>query len=137
MAAPGAAGTGPPVEPARLIHLALHMPKGFFHAVGRGRPAAVGPPDPGGPGAIEAWGLHALIAAVDRARISRAPFRLFDGLMAADWAPGSVKREFCRGLLACPSEAQRLEERTEALHTSIHAGPDPEGVFRYPRSGWS
>jgi hypothetical protein len=125
-------GLDPPVAPARLIQLALHMPKDFFHAVAEDDLLPLGRLILEGRGAIKAWDLHALIAAVECARISvRAPFRLFDGLMVADWIPGSVKREFCRGLLACPPEAQRLKERAEALHTSIHA--DPESVLRYPR----
>ena len=41
-----------------------------------------------GRGAIEAWDLHALLAAVDRALISvRTPFRLFNDLMATEWIP--------------------------------------------------
>ena len=124
-------GLDPPVAPAQLIHLALHMPKDFFHAVAEDDLLPLGRLILEGRGAIEAWDLHALIAAADRARIVvRAPFRLFDGLMAADWIPGEVKREFCRGLLLCPPEAQRLKERAEALHAAIHA--DPECVLRYP-----
>ena len=85
-----------------------------------------------GRGAIEAWDLHALLAAVDRARISaRTPFRLFNDLMATDWIPREVKREFCRGLLACSPEASRLKERTEALRASMDV--DPQRVLQYPR----
>ena len=50
--------------------------------------------------------------------------------MAADWIPREVKREFCRGLLACSPEASRLKERTEALRAAIDA--DPERVLEYP-----
>ena len=124
-------GLDPPVAPARLIHLALHMPRDFLQGVSEDDLLPLGRLILEGRGAIEAWDLHALIAAVDRARISvRAPFRLFNDLMAADWVPREVKREFCRGLLACPPEAQRLKERAESLHASIHA--DPERVLRYP-----
>jgi hypothetical protein len=124
-------GLDPPVAPAQLTHLALHMPRDFFHAVAEDALLPLGRLILEGRGAIAAWDLHALIAAVDRARVSvRAPFRLFDGLMAADGIPGEVKREFCRGLLSCPPEAQRLKERAEALHASIRA--DPESVLRYP-----
>jgi hypothetical protein len=124
-------GLDPAVAPARLIHLALHMPKDFFHAVAEDDLLPLGRLILEGRGAIEAWDLHALLAAVDRARISvRAPFRLFHDLMAEDWIVREVKREFCRGLLACPPEAQRLKQRAEALHASIHA--DPERVLQYP-----
>ncbi len=121
----------PPVAPARLIHLALHMPKDFFHGVAEDDLLPLSRLILEGRGAIEAWDLNALLAAVDRASISvRAPFRLLNDLMAADWIPREVSREFCRGLLACPPEFQRLKERAEALHASIHA--DPERMFQYP-----
>jgi len=124
-------GLDPPVAPARLIHLALHMPKDFFHAVAEDDLLPLGRLILEGRGAIEAWDLHSLLAAVDRARISvRAPFRLFNDLMATDWVPREVMREFCRGLLACSPEASRLKERTEAPHASIDA--DPERVLQYP-----
>ena len=61
----------------------------------------------------------------------RTPFRLFNDLMATDWIPREVKREFCRGLLVCSPEASRLKERTESLHASMDA--DPERVLQYPR----
>ena len=103
-------GLDPPVAPARLIHLALHMPKDFFHAVAEDDLLPLGRLILEGRGAIEAWDLHALLAAVDRARISvRAPFRLFNDLMATDWITREVKREFCRGLLACSPEAEHSE----------------------------
>ncbi len=124
-------GLDPPVAPDRLIHLALHMPKDFFHAVAEENLLPLGRLILEGRGAIEAWDLHALLAAVDRARISvRAPFRLFDDLMAEDWIDSGVKREFCRGLLACPPEARRLKERAEVLHAAIHA--DPERALQCP-----
>ncbi|MBV8676929.1 MAG: hypothetical protein JO355_07140 [Planctomycetaceae bacterium] len=124
-------GLDPPIAPDSLIHLALHIPKDFFHAVTEADLLPLGRLILEGRGAIAAWDLHALLAAVDRARISvRAPFRLFHDLMAEDWIAREVKREFCRGLLACPPEARRLKQRAEALHASIHA--DPERVLQYP-----
>jgi hypothetical protein len=45
--------------------------------------------------------------------------------------PGERKREFCRGLLACSPEAQRLKERADALLASLHA--DPERMLHCPR----
>ncbi|MGD0039544.1 MAG: hypothetical protein ABSE84_03840 [Isosphaeraceae bacterium] len=125
-------GLDPPVTPASLIHLALQMPEEFFHAVAEDDLLPLSRMILEGRGAIEAWDLHALLAAVDRARISaRTPFRLFNDLMATDWIPREVKREFCRGLLACSPEASRLKERTEALRASIQV--DPERYLQYPR----
>jgi hypothetical protein len=49
---------------------------------------------------------------------------VFNDLMAADWIVPVVKREFCRGLLACPPEAERLHERGESLLASMRADPD-------------
>ena len=87
-------GLDPPVSPASLIHLALHMPTDFFHAVGEEDLLPLGRLILEGRGAIEAWDVHTLLAAVDRARISvHAPFRLFNELMAADWMTREVKRE--------------------------------------------
>ena len=125
-------GLEPPVTPASLIHLALQMPEDFFHAVAEDDMLPLSRLILEGRGAIEAWDLHALLAAVDRARIStRTPFRLFNDLMATDWIPREVKREFCRGLLACSPEASRLKERTEALRASMDV--DPQRVLQYPR----
>ena len=68
-------GLDPPIETARLIHLALHTPRDFFQVV----TADDLPPSPAclileGRGVIEAWDLHALLVAVDRGRICpRAP----------------------------------------------------------------
>jgi hypothetical protein len=125
-------GLDPPVPPATLIHLALAMPKDFLQGVSENDLLPLSCLILEGRGTIEAWDLHALIIAVERARLSvRAPFRLFDDLMAADRLPGELKREFCRGLLACSPEAQRLKERTDALHASLHA--DPERMLHCPR----
>jgi len=124
-------GLDPPVTPASLVHLALQMPKEFYDAVAEDDLLPLSRLILEGRGAIEAWDLHALLGAVDRARISaRTTFRLFNDLMAADWIPRDVKREFCRGLLGCSPEASRLKERTLALHASIDA--DPERFLQYP-----
>jgi hypothetical protein len=124
-------GLDPPVAPARLIHLALHMPKDFLQGVSEDDLLPLGRLILEGRGAIEAWDLHALIAAVDRARISvRAPFRLLNDLMAADWIPREVRQEFCRGLMACSPEDQRFKEHAAALQASINE--DSECVFQYP-----
>ena len=125
-------GLDPPVAPASLIQLVSQMPEEFFQAVAEDDLLPLSRLILEGRGAIEAWDLHTLLAAVERARISaRTPFRLFNDLMAADWIAREVKREFCRGLLACSPEASRLKERTEALRAAIDA--DHERVFEYPR----
>jgi hypothetical protein len=124
-------GLDPPVTPASLSHLALQMPTEFYHAVAEDDLLPLSRLILEGRGAIEAWDLHALVAAVDRARFSaRTPFRLFNDLMATDWLPRDVKREFCRGLLGCSPEALRLKERTLALRASIDAAP--ERFLEYP-----
>src|SRR5262249_61001987 len=56
-------GLDPPVAPARLIHLALHMPKEFFHAVAEDDLLPLGGLILEGRGAIGAWELHVLISA--------------------------------------------------------------------------
>ena len=115
-------GLPSPIEPARLVHLAMCVPKEFFQGVtqddllllARLMLEAKGPP--------EAWDLHALLGAVDQADIhARAPFHLFDALMAADWLPNEVKEEFCLGLLGCSSPQERLQERAAAVLQSLKA----------------
>jgi len=125
-------GLDPPIEPTRLAHLAMDIPGDFFQAI----------PEAGLPDLcrlilesrplIGAWDLHALFMAVDRARIhDRAPFRLFDALLKADWIPRDVKQEFCRGLLACRAEAERLENQRETLRACRDV--DDEEFFQIPR----
>jgi hypothetical protein len=119
-----------PIDAARLPFLAAQSPKQFFQGVEEiDLPAlsrlileAKGPP--------EAWDLHVLLAAVERANIHvRAPFRLFHALMAADWLSVEVKREFCRGLLGCSPQAERLQERDAALQKMLESGEDWWGRF--------
>jgi hypothetical protein len=124
-------GVDPPVPPASLTHVALQMPSEFFHAVAEDDLLSLGRLILEGRGVIEAWDVHALLAAVDRARISvHAPFRVLNELMAADWLSRELKREFCRGLLGCSPEAPRLRERGEALDASIKA--DLDRLWEYP-----
>ena len=76
-------------------------------------------------GTVKVWDLLTLLAAVERARISvHAPFRLFNDLMAAEWIAPAVKREFCRGLLACSPEAERLREHGDSLLAFVRASAD-------------
>ena len=63
----------------------------------------------------------------------RAPFRLFENLMAVDWITAEVKREFCRGLLGCRPETERLEERCKAVARAFEA--DFEQVLQFRRAG--
>lgn len=109
-------GLACPIEPARLAHLALDTPQEFFRGatdedlldLSRHILRAGGTP--------QAWDLHVLLAAVDRARLpGRAPFRLFDRLMTADWLPAAVKRDFCRGLLGCQPEGGQLQSRSAEI----------------------
>src|SRR5262249_41504211 len=50
------------------------------------------------------------------------PFRLFDGLMTADWLPATVKRDFCRGLLGCQTEEQQLRARSAEIRAYFQSG---------------
>ena len=80
------AALAPPVEPAELTRQALVDPKDFFQGIAEDDLVPVCRLILEGAGTIQAWDIHAVFAAVDRADIHvRAPFRLFDGLMAADW----------------------------------------------------
>jgi hypothetical protein len=122
----------PPVAPARLAYLALHMPKDFFQGVSEDDLLPLSRLILEGREAIEAWDLHALFGAVNRAQISvRAPFRLLNELIAAEWISREVKREFCRGLMACPPEDQKFKERVKSLQASIDH--DPEAIYQFPQ----
>lgn len=124
-------GLDPPVATARLIHLALHMPMDFLQGVSEDDLLPLSRLILEGRGAIEAWDIHAVLAAVERARISvRAPFRLLNDLMAANWIPREVRQEFCRGLMACPPEDRRFKERIAILQAAIDE--DSERVLQYP-----
>ena len=60
------------------------------------------------------------------------PFRLFNDLMATDWIPRELKREFLPGAAGVfPRGIEAQEERTEALHASIHADPE-SALLQYP-----
>ena len=61
----------------------------------------------------------------------RVPFRLFDDLIAVEWLPQEIRREFCRGVLGCPPQTLRLKQRYLALRTAIKA--DIEEMSRIPR----
>lgn len=104
-----------PIAPARLAHLALDTPEDFFRGVSEEDLLDLGRLILEVRGTLEAWDLHVLLAAADRARLpGRAPFHLFHGLMSADWLPVEVKRDFCRGLLGCQPEGKQLQARSAA-----------------------
>jgi hypothetical protein len=115
-------GLACPVEPARLAYVAMQIPGPFFQGVAEEDLLALGRLVLEAKGAPGAWDLQALVAAVEHAQIhAHAPFRLFDGLMSADWIPREVKREFCRGLLGCSPEEDRLREQSAAINDLIEA----------------
>ena len=123
-------GTPVPIDADRLSFLAAQSPKQFFQGVEENDLPALGRLILEAKGLPEAWDLHVLLAAVERAQIHvRAPFRLFHALMAADWLSVEVKREFCRGLLGCSPQAERLQERDVALRTMLESGEDWWGRF--------
>jgi hypothetical protein len=113
-------GIAPPIEPARLAELALFMPEDFFRDVGLDDLLPLSRLILQERHPLEAWDLHALIAAVGMARLhARAPFTLFDQLMSADWIADDVKRELCRGLLYCADEVERLRRKAEVFHAAF------------------
>ena len=125
-------GLDTPIEPTRLAHLAMDIPESFFQAIPEADLPDVCRLTLESRPLIEAWDLHALFMGVDRVCIhDRAPFRLFDALMKADWIPRNVKQEFCRGLLACRAEAERLQKQRETLRACLEA--DEEPFFQIPR----
>jgi hypothetical protein len=126
-------GLAPPCEPARLTRLAWDIPEDFFAGTDQDDllplcrlTLEANPP-------VEAWDLHVLFAAIDRAGVpARVPHRLFDNLVAADWISREVKREFCRGVLACPPEAERLREQRAALRASPRISTHSAGFRASP-----
>jgi hypothetical protein len=119
------AGLEPAIPPARLADLALHDPKFFFMGVEESDLPELSRLILQARPSIEAYDLHSLIAAVDRAQIhTRAPFRAFDSLLKHDWIPTKSKLEFCRGLLGCPHETELLRKWREGLRASFIADPD-------------
>jgi len=47
------------------------------------------------------------------------PFRVFDGLMSADWIADDLKREFCRGVLECTPEIERLRKNAALIKNAF------------------
>ncbi len=124
-------GIAPPIEPARLAELALFMPEDFFRGVGLDDLLPLSRLILQERHPLEAWDLHALIAAVAMARLhARAPFTLFDQLMSADWIAVDVKRELCRGLLHCADEVERLRRKAEVFHAAFHSPGEQLNVPR-------
>jgi hypothetical protein len=127
------AGLAPPIDTARLSHLALSWPAEFFKGVAEDDLPDLCRLILEGQSAIEAWDMHAVFAAVVNAQIhARAPFRLFEKVMAADWLTIGLKREFCRGLLGCDPESEHLLRRFKAVRASFQAGDDL--AFKIPRA---
>ncbi len=116
-------GLAPPVETIRLTNHALHEPQEFFTGVSENEVLPLCRLVLESKGTIEAYDLHAFFAALDKARLPQfVPFRLFDNLMAADWITTEVKREFCRGVLACEPALERLGQ----VHTALRKAAEPE-----------
>ncbi len=125
-------GIAPPIEPARLAELALFMPEDFFRDVGLDDLLPLSRLIMQERHPLEAWDLHALIAAVGMARLhARAPFTLFDQLMSADWLAVDVRRELCRGILSLSDAVDRLRQKAEVVHAALHLSP--EGYETVPR----
>jgi hypothetical protein len=120
-------GVATPIEAASLIYFALDKPQDFFHGVSEDDLPALCRLILEGRGEIQAWDLHAVLAAVGAAQIHvRAPFRLFDRLMTADWLSTERKQEFCRGLAGSAADADRLGQRYRAVRAAFQAHGDNE-----------
>ena len=119
-------GLDPPVAPARLVHLALHVPQNFLQGVTEDE-LSPGPPDPGKPGGDRSVGP----ACPDRRRRSRphlrAPLRLFNELMAADWITTEVSGS-SPGTAGMLSRSPAVPGARQGLPDSIQE--DPESMSR-------
>ncbi len=114
-----------PVDTRELAQLALRFPDAFFRGVEdddmvplcRLILEALEP--------IDVSDLHALMAAVRRARPGdRTIFHLFKDLMNSGEIPREIKAEMCRGVLECPDAVRDMAERAAALHSDLAAkGP--------------
>jgi hypothetical protein len=112
-----------------LAELALFMPEDFFRDVGLDDLLPLSRLILQERHPLEAWDLHALIAAVAMARLhARAPFALFDQLMSAEWIAGDVKRELCREILHCADEVERLHRKAKVFHTAFHSAGETMSV---------
>ncbi|MGO9469925.1 MAG: hypothetical protein ACLQIB_35785 [Isosphaeraceae bacterium] len=116
-------GLDPPTEKTRLTDHAFLEPREFFTGVSEDGVLPLCRLVLESKGTIEAYDLHTLFAALDKARLPQfVPFRLFDSLMAADWITTEVKREFCRGVLEGEPELERLDQ----VHTALRKAAEPE-----------
>jgi hypothetical protein len=113
-------GIESPVETRRLAHVALHVPQDFFRGLDdtdvvpqcRLILDALQP--------IDAWDLHALLAAVDLSRLhERAIYHVFKDMMGSAEIPSEVKRELCRGILECPDAVERMAQRGKAVRAAL------------------
>jgi hypothetical protein len=112
-------GLAPPIDAALLGEVALECPDHFFHEVAEDDMLPLCRLVLESKAPVEARHLHALFTALDRARLSgHVPFKNFDKLMAADWLTTEAKREFCRGVLHCQPETERLQKLREDLRAS-------------------
>jgi hypothetical protein len=119
------AGLAPPIDPNRLVLRSLDESEEFFRGIVQDDLLPLCRLILEGQGTIRAWDLHAIFAAIQRARMDAlAPFRLFDDLMASDGITASLKREFCRGVLEWPPEIRRLREHREATRVFLLANLD-------------
>ena len=107
------------------------MPEDFFHAVAEDDLLPLSRLILEGRGTIEAWDLHALLAAVDRALISvRIPFRLFNDLMAGDWIPRELGASSAGGCWRVPPRPRG--SRSAPSPSTPRFDADPDGVLQYP-----
>ena len=124
-------GVDAPVDPAGLARLAFQIPEDFFRGIAEDDLIPLCRLIVESKRPVDVWDLHALLAAVNRARIpGRAPFHLFKDLMGYDAIPPRPGSEFRRGILERPAEFNRICERAKTVRASLRTD---NALTRTPR----
>jgi hypothetical protein len=114
-----------PLDPVQLARLALDSPQAFFYGVLEEELPDLCCTILSSEEKLEEWHLHALVLAIDRARINaRAPHRIFHSLLKFESVSFEVRREFCRGILRCSPYFQRLQRWSARVNQSARSGAD-------------
>lgn len=125
-------GVNSPVNAAGWAQLAFQIPEDFFQGLAEDDLIPLIRLIIENRKPLEAWDLHVLLVAIDRARIhSRAPFRVFDDLITFERIPLETRKELCRGILECPEEYRRIQERVKAVQDFFQ---QDDGSTYIPRS---
>jgi hypothetical protein len=123
-----------PVDDVQLARLALDTPEPFFHGVVEEELPDLCCTILRSEKNLEAWHLHGLILAIDRARIhARAPHKIFYSLLEQDLIPFDVKRACCRGILRCSPHFERLKRWSANI---IQSSRSDSGHFEQTPTIW-